>query len=179
MTRRNGLGLSTASSVLKSWAIDTDIPSLTSAAACLRFAAVIKLAVPSRSSFPQRPQLLFAWNSASNSAAVMVGVRGTILLGVCAAIGSRNAPTERAAAATPAARNPRRLVIIVSSRALTLAPDSRQLSYSSRSCVMTRVLLSARDGMAATFSHLIRDGVRVASREFGESDRTGRSYGLA
>src|SRR4029453_16574216 len=38
----------------------------------------------------------------------------------------------------------------------------------SRSCVMTRVLLSARAGMAATFSHLIRDPPWGASREFGQ-----------
>src|SRR5262245_14831324 len=53
----NGLGLYSDLSVSRSRARETDTPSLTSAAACLRFAGVIRFAAPIWSSLPQRPQL--------------------------------------------------------------------------------------------------------------------------
>ena len=47
---------------------DTVRPRVASARACRRFSRVIRLAVPSSSSAPQRPQFLTSSNSASNSA---------------------------------------------------------------------------------------------------------------
>src|SRR5262245_48030592 len=51
-----GHGLSGLRSVLSFDARETEMPSFTRAAACLRFADVIRLSVPISSSFPQRPQ---------------------------------------------------------------------------------------------------------------------------
>src|SRR5256885_13163520 len=56
MVSSNGLGLSTAFTVSASAANDTDTPSLTSAAACLRFEGVIRFNAPISSSLPHRPQ---------------------------------------------------------------------------------------------------------------------------
>ena len=47
---------------------DTVRPRVGRARACRRFSSVIRLAVPSSSSGPQRPQFLTSSNSASNSA---------------------------------------------------------------------------------------------------------------
>src|SRR5436853_7582775 len=52
-----GQGLSGSFFVLSSEAREIEIPSFTSATASLRLAGVIRLRVPSSSSFPQRPQL--------------------------------------------------------------------------------------------------------------------------
>src|SRR5262249_19326842 len=52
-----GHGLSTSFSALSLEAIEIEMPSFTSAAACLRLAGVMRLSVPSSSSFPHRPQL--------------------------------------------------------------------------------------------------------------------------
>src|SRR4026208_509574 len=53
----NGDPLSTAFSTSVSRASDTDTPSRTSAAACLRLAGVMRLSAPISSCVPQRPQL--------------------------------------------------------------------------------------------------------------------------
>src|SRR5512145_493666 len=57
MAHSTGQGTSTPFSVSAFEASDTATPSFTSAAACARFAGVIRLSVPSSSSLPQRPQL--------------------------------------------------------------------------------------------------------------------------
>src|SRR5678816_431312 len=57
MAHSTGQGTSTPFSVAAFDASETATPSFTSAAACGRFAGVIKLSVPSSSSLPQRPQL--------------------------------------------------------------------------------------------------------------------------
>src|SRR5262249_42643664 len=57
MPHSMGHGLSTSFSALSFEAIEIEMPSFTSAAACLRLAGVMRLSVPSSSSFPHRPQL--------------------------------------------------------------------------------------------------------------------------
>src|SRR5260370_17283533 len=52
-----GTGLSAAFSFSASRDREKEAPSFTRLAACLRFAAVIRLIAPRSSSFPQRPQL--------------------------------------------------------------------------------------------------------------------------
>src|SRR6516165_10169866 len=52
---------------------DTGTPSFTSASAALRFSGVIKLSVPSSSSFPQRPQFDNSVCQASNCASLTRG----------------------------------------------------------------------------------------------------------
>src|SRR6516165_11568082 len=65
----NGLGLSTARSVSGECARPTTTPSRASERACLRFVSVMRLAAPSWSLGPQRPQF-FTWlNIWSNSSA--------------------------------------------------------------------------------------------------------------
>src|SRR5579862_5083942 len=55
-------------------AMETETPSLTSAAACLRLAGVMRLTAPIWSSFPQRPQLESSVIHWSTMAAVTVWV---------------------------------------------------------------------------------------------------------
>src|SRR5438552_5737928 len=57
MAHSIGQGLSISLDALASRASDTENPSFTSAAACLRLAGVTRLSVPNSSSLPQRPQL--------------------------------------------------------------------------------------------------------------------------
>src|SRR5215510_6963774 len=57
MPHSMGHGLSISFSALSFEAIEIEMPSFTSAAACLRLAGVMRLSVPSSSSFPHRPQL--------------------------------------------------------------------------------------------------------------------------
>ena len=52
----NGLGESSAFSVISGWPSETTVPVFINAAACLRLAGVIRLTAPSWSSLPQRPQ---------------------------------------------------------------------------------------------------------------------------
>src|SRR5262249_30019975 len=52
---------------------DTGTPSFTSASAALRFSGVIRLIVPSSSSFPQRPQFDNSFCQASNCASLTTG----------------------------------------------------------------------------------------------------------
>src|SRR5215510_14732577 len=57
MAHSMGHGLSASFSALSFEAREIETPSFTSAAACLRLAGVMRLRVPSSSSFPHRPQL--------------------------------------------------------------------------------------------------------------------------
>ena len=72
MTTSYGVGLSTACTVSASAESDTDTPSFTSAAACLRFAGVIRLSAPISSSLPQRPQFERSFFQRAYSASVTV-----------------------------------------------------------------------------------------------------------
>src|SRR6185436_11994440 len=73
MAHSLGHGTSISFFVAAFEARDTDTPSLTSAAACLRFAGVIRLRAPISSSFPQRPQFDRSVCQRSNSACVTSG----------------------------------------------------------------------------------------------------------
>src|SRR6266567_4988340 len=68
-----GHGTSTAFSVDVFVDSDTGTPSFTSANAALRLAGVIRLSVPSSSSFPQRPQFDSSVCQASNCASLTRG----------------------------------------------------------------------------------------------------------
>src|SRR5687768_12927345 len=68
-----GHGTSSLFTVSASEARDTVTPSLTSAAACLRFAGVTRFSVPISSSFPQRPQFESSVCQRSNWARVTSG----------------------------------------------------------------------------------------------------------
>ena len=71
----NGVGLSASTSLSRVWAIDTDSPSLTSAAASRRLAGVIRLKVPISSVAPQRPQFEMSFIICTTSARVGFGRR--------------------------------------------------------------------------------------------------------
>src|SRR5215831_10675769 len=73
MLHSMGQGFSVFFSVLSSDDNETEIPSFTNAAACLRLAGVIRLSVPSSSSFPHRPQLESSFCQRSYSAFVTSG----------------------------------------------------------------------------------------------------------
>ncbi len=68
-----GQGTSSSFCVAAFDASDTVSPSLTSAAAARRFAAVTRFSAPISSSFPQRPQLEISFCQRSYSAWVMTG----------------------------------------------------------------------------------------------------------
>src|SRR5262249_44699342 len=68
-----GHGTSTAFSVDVFVDSDTGTPSFTSANAAMRLAGVIRLSVPSSSSFPQRPQFDSSVCQASNCASLTSG----------------------------------------------------------------------------------------------------------
>jgi hypothetical protein len=72
------LRLSIALSVSASPASDTEKPSLTRAAACLRLAGVIKFIVPISSSLPQRPQLLRSFFHCSNCSALTLWLAAAV-----------------------------------------------------------------------------------------------------
>ena len=69
----NGVGLSASTSLSRVCAIDTDRPSLTSAAASRRLAGVIRLKVPISSVAPQRPQFEMSFIICTTSARVGFG----------------------------------------------------------------------------------------------------------
>src|SRR6201994_5098303 len=71
-----GQGTSTAFSVNPLVDSDTGTPSFTSANAAIRLAGVIRLIVPSSSSFPQRPQFDNSVCQASNCASLTRGWAG-------------------------------------------------------------------------------------------------------
>src|SRR5215510_1963774 len=73
MAHSAGHGTSTAFSVNVFVDSDTGTPSFTSANAALRFSGVIRLSVPSSSSFPQRPQFDNSVCQASNCASLTSG----------------------------------------------------------------------------------------------------------
>src|SRR5262249_52822579 len=68
-----GHGTSTAFSVNPFVESDTGMPSFTSAIAAMRLAGVMRLSVPSSSSFPQRPQFDNSVCQASNCASLTRG----------------------------------------------------------------------------------------------------------
>src|SRR2546425_820126 len=91
----------------------TGTPSFTSAAARFRFSGVMRLIVPSSSSFPQRPQLLRLEIILTTSLSVRVVVTGVLLGGPQAGSGrvdseggfappSEASPQDRVAPAEPA-----------------------------------------------------------------------------
>src|SRR5215510_13588449 len=86
MAHSAGHGTSTAFSVNVFVDSDTGTPSFTSANAALRFSGVIRLSVPSSSSFPQRPQFDNSVCQASNCASLTSGRDDP-----CAAASSTNA----------------------------------------------------------------------------------------
>src|SRR3982074_2596927 len=89
-----GQGTSTAFSVKPLVDSDTGTPSFTSANAALRLAGVIRLSVPSSSSFPQRPQFDSCVCQASYCASLTSGRGGD----PCEAASPTNAaviPTEQ------------------------------------------------------------------------------------
>src|SRR5215468_4382266 len=71
-----GHGTSTAFSVNPFVESDTGTPSFTSAIAAMRLAGVMRLSVPSSSSFPQRPQFDNSVCQASNCASLTRGRDG-------------------------------------------------------------------------------------------------------
>src|SRR4029079_2955853 len=68
-----GLGLSTALTVSTSAAKDTDTPSFTRPAACLRLDGVMRFRAPIWSSLPQRPQFDRSVSHRSYAASVTMG----------------------------------------------------------------------------------------------------------
>src|SRR6266568_8926600 len=110
-----GHGTSTAFSVDVFVDSDTGTPSFTSANAALRLAGVIRLSVPSSSSFPQRPQFDSSVCQASNCASLTRG---------------RDDDPWEAAAPTSAAAKPRE-----QTRIETALENASALMMSPRRCL--------------------------------------------